>query len=331
MIMKTHFRKHRRAAHPRRSTSALLALVLSIFCFDSYSPSNHRVNAAAVVATPSKRAASVRTTAFRQAFFRGGVARSFGQAVLYPVDAMRTLAQTRDAKTLSDVGAKALVRGCFTTSSFALGMGALQFSIFSSLKEIVGTPIAATLGGTASCLVSVPQEGIKQNLVTGVYPSFRSAVRSIATTDGASGFYRAWRPTMLRNVPFVIFTFTAQDTIKNFVLQRQQNNKEVPEELSFQDNLLVGMTSALLAGIATNPIDVIKTRMMTQASSTAVPYKSALDCFATVLQKEGITTFFSGFQQRSVYICGLWGITFAINGKLNSTASKSQNKVPTKK
>jgi hypothetical protein len=42
----------------------------------------------------------------------GGCSRAFAQAVLYPVDALRTLAQTRDGRTLADVGTGALLKGC---------------------------------------------------------------------------------------------------------------------------------------------------------------------------------------------------------------------------
>ena len=43
---------------------------------------------------------------------------------MYPFDALRTLAQTRKgAKTLADLGAKTLVKGCATTSSFAFFVG----------------------------------------------------------------------------------------------------------------------------------------------------------------------------------------------------------------
>ncbi|KAL3931204.1 MAG: hypothetical protein SGBAC_011416 [Bacillariaceae sp.] len=258
-------------------------------------------------------------SSFRKAFIRGGMARSVGQAILYPVDALRTLAQTRDGKTLADVGANSLVRGCFTTSSFALAMGALQFSIFGALREKVGVPLAAACGATASCLVSVPQEVIKQNLVTGVYPSFRFAVKSIAAEKGIAGFYSAWRPTMLRNVPFVMITFTTQDAFKRFLLssKREQGNSSA-ESLSMAQNVATGMASALVAGTITNPIDVIKTRMMTQGASSAVQYSSALDCLATILKQEGgVLTLYKGFAQRSVYMCGLWGITFAINEQLN--------------
>ena len=122
-------------------------------------------------------------------------------------------------------------------------------------------------------------------------------------------------------------TFTTQDFIKQQILstrrrrklsQRTSNGVLVStEQLSIIENMAIGIASALVAGIITNPIDVVKTRMMTQASSSAIPYTSALDCVQSVLQKEGFGTFYAGFKQRSIYMCGLWGITFAINDKLN--------------
>ncbi|CAM9942250.1 unnamed protein product, partial [Heterosigma akashiwo] len=261
------------------------------------------------------------TGGIAQKVFTGGASRSLAQAILYPVDAMRTLAQTRDGKTLADLGTKALTKGCFTTSSFALFQGAIQFGIFGACRERVGPVVASALGAACSCLVSVPQEVIKQRLVTGVYTSFRDAVQTIYQTEGVQGFYSSWKPTMTRNVPFVITTFTTQDFLK-----RHRLKGETDTELSFVENIAIGMSSALVGGILTNPVDVVKTRMMTQAASTAIPYSSALDCFVTILRKEGPMTFYSGFKQRSIYMCGLWGITFALNGHFNKQANSEDEK-----
>eukprot|EP00957_Ditylum_brightwellii_P121361 9255223-Ditylum_brightwellii.AAC.1 len=59
----------------------------------------------------------------------------------------------------------ALVRGSATTSMFALGMGSLQFGIFGACKA-KGIPAlwASALSAAGSCIVSVPQEVIKQRL-----------------------------------------------------------------------------------------------------------------------------------------------------------------------
>ncbi len=190
-----------------------------------------------------------------QRLVSGGCSRGIAQAVLYPLDALRTLAQTRDGRTLADVGAKSLIRGCFTTSSFAVFIGSIQFAIFGATRNTCGPVISSALGAAGSCLVSVPQEVIKQRLVTGIYPSFRSAVSTIYKTEGIVGFYSAWRPTVARNVPFVIAAFTTMDFLKQMRLKQKQRNNESGGDVSLTvaENLFVGISSALIAGTLTHP------------------------------------------------------------------------------
>ncbi|KAL9191098.1 hypothetical protein ACHAXT_000804 [Thalassiosira profunda] len=248
----------------------------------------------------------------------GGASRALAQALLYPVDALRTLAQTRDGRTLADVGAKALLRGCAQTSSFALFTGAFQFGIFGVVNPKYGPLVASACGAAGSCLVSVPQEVLKQRLVTGVYSSFREAIRKVWQTEGLLGFYSGWRPTMSRNVPFVVTTFTSRDVIRSKMLQYKQRRGDEEAWLTPAENVGIGIASALIAGLVTQPIDVVKTRMMTQAASTAVPYTSALDCASSILRTEGWRKLYSGFKQRSIYMCGLWGITFGLEPLMTS-------------
>jgi len=232
-----------------------------------------------------------------QRLVAGGSSRAVAQLLLYPVDALRTLAQTRDHRTLADVGARALVRGCATTSSFAVFIGGIQFGIFGATRELCGPVLAAAAGAAGSCVVSVPQEVIKQRLVTGVYSSFRQAFTTIYQTEGVRGFYSAWRPTMARNIPFVVVTFTANDWMKQRLVKDRES-----KELSVGENLVVGISSALLGAFITHPADVVKTRMMTQAASAALPYTSSMDCVRTILKMEGVASFYAGFVQRSSYM-----------------------------
>lgn len=265
-------------------------------------------------------AASASALAITNKVIAGGVSRGLAQAVLYPVDALRTLAQTRDGRTLADVGMQALVKGCAQTSSFALFTGAFQFGIFGLVNPRYGPLVASACGAAGSCLVSVPQEVIKQRLITGVYSNFREAATTIWKTEGILGFYSAWKPTVSRNVPFVVTTFTCRDIMRRQLkMMKQKHFNANPDgrgmqvrEISTFENLGIGVMSALVAGLVTQPIDVIKTRMMTQAASKAVPYSSALDCAVTILKTEGWQKLYSGIGQRSIYMCGLWGITFAL-------------------
>jgi solute carrier family 25 S-adenosylmethionine transporter 26 len=194
-------------------------------------------------------------------------------------------------------------------------MGSIQFAVFGVCRSYnIPTIASSALGAAASCVVSVPQDVIKQRLITGVYTHFGEAVTTIFKTEGISGFYSAWRPTMARNVPFVMTTFTTMEFLK----RERLSKKEGSAELTLLENVAIGMSSAFVAGLLTQPFDVIKTRMMTQAASTAAPYKSALDCLRTILETEGPLTLYSGLKQRSMYMCLLWGMTFALNGQFES-------------
>lgn len=279
-----------------------------------------------------------RTLSIQQKLVAGGVSRAISQCVLYPVDALRTLAQTRDHRTLADVGAKSLFSGCVTTSSFALFIGSIQFGIFGATRDAFGPVIASALGAAGSCVVSVPQEVIKQRLVTKIYSGFRDACTTIYKTEGIRGFYSAWAPTMSRNVPFVVATFTANDYMKRKIVERKRlgegknwagdaGGADASNELTIAQNLILGISSAMVGAILTHPCDVVKTRMMTQAASAELPYKSAVDCVATMLKAEGLSSFYSGFAQRSMYMGPLWAMQFALNGRIcKSLEQRNANK-----
>lgn len=132
---------------------------------------------------------------------------------------------------------------------------------------------------------------------------------------------------MSRNVPFVVTTFTSRDVLRRRILKYKQRKKNGEQSASLgpAEDIGIGIASALIAGLVTQPIDVVKTRMMTQAASRAVPYSSALDCASTILRTEGWRKLYSGFGQRSVYMCGLWGITFGLEPMMTDYLSKRKS------
>ena len=263
-----------------------------------------------------------------QTLLAGGSARAMSQFVTYPMDALRTISQTRKgAKKLSELGTGVLVSGCFSTSMFAFPLGAVQFTVFGNVKKLltsvvggaasagsaVGTAVAmssAACASLASCAVGVPQEILKQRLVTNIYPDFRTAVTTIWKTEGLKGFYVGWGPTVARNLPYVVITFTTFNHWKS----QELKNREVTS-LDTRTALRFGMGAALIGCLATHPLDVIKTRMMTQAASNLVPYASAVDCVKDIIKTEGATSFLAGLPPRAAYIAPLWGAQFLLNEK----------------
>ena len=83
--------------------------------------------------------------------------------------------------------------------------------------------------------------------------------------------------------------------------------------LAFKDSLCIGVLSAMAASALTQPVDVVKTRMMTQAASTAAPYADAVDCVRTMARTEGLTAFYKGLPQRIAYAGPLWAMQLGLN------------------
>lgn len=134
------------------ATTTTTTLSTSSYCWNS--PSMETPTPTVTTATRT----TARPSIVLQYLIAGGISRALSQAILYPLDALRTLAQTRDQRSLVDVGSMALVRGCFQTSVFAIGIGSIQFAVIGIGRDYFGwnTLYSSALGAAASCLVSVP-------------------------------------------------------------------------------------------------------------------------------------------------------------------------------
>ena len=62
----------------------------------------------------------------------------------------------------------------------------------------------------------------------------------------------------------------------NYLKTKELENREA-EGLDTASSIKFGMCSSVLGCIATQPIDVVKTRMMTQAASNLTPYTNPLN------------------------------------------------------
>ena len=72
---------------------------------------------------------------------------------------------------------------------------------------------------------------------------------------------------------------------------------------------------AQVGALATQPIDVVKTRLMTQAAVAGKePYKGVVDCVSTMLRNEGPLVFLAGIKPRMLYMGPLWAMQFGLNG-----------------
>lgn len=174
------------------------------------------------------------------------------------------------------------------------------------------TLIAGVAGGATSTLGLHPLDVVKIRLQVSethsgkereVYTNMRDAFKKIWRAKGISGFYQGVSPNLVGATASWGLYFFFYNTIKTSALSAQTAPLSLSQNLSF----------AALSGVATltltNPIWVVKTRMVLQANKPSTRrglhgnYKGLSDGLYKLAKTEGLQGLYSG------YIPGLFGVS----------------------
>uniref|UniRef100_A0A061SHI5 Solute carrier family 25 (Mitochondrial S-adenosylmethionine transporter), member 26 n=1 Tax=Tetraselmis sp. GSL018 TaxID=582737 RepID=A0A061SHI5_9CHLO len=247
----------------------------------------------------------------------GATAGSSVEAALYPIDTIKTRLQAMR----QGGGIRALISGTTFSSLYAGVWGnlagvipatAIFMAVYEPLKrataewapEKKGTlaPLVAGAGaGIAASIVRVPTEVVKQRMQIGQYSSAVNAIGSIMRTEGIRGMYAGYGSFLLRDLPFDAIEFLAYEQLK------EGYSAMVKREVTSPEVSVIGAGAGAVTGLVTTPLDVMKTRLMTQG--TQREYKNLVDCATKILQQEGPSAFLKGWQPRVVWI-GIGGSVF---------------------
>jgi solute carrier family 25 (adenine nucleotide translocator) protein 4/5/6/31 len=105
-------------------------------------------------------------------------------------------------------------------------------------------------------------------------------------SDGISGLYRGFGPSVLGIVVYRGLYFGMYDSIKPVLLTGNL-------EGNFLASFLLGWCVTTGAGIASYPLDTVRRRMM-MTSGEAVKYRSSAHAFSEIVKKEGVKSLFKG-------------------------------------
>ena len=180
-------------------------------------------------------------------------------------------------------GTKAYLGDDSALKNFAAGMnGQLLASIAYVPRDIVVERCAID-GQVAS--------------TTGSASSSFAALRTVFATEGWYGFYRAFLPHQMVWIPFngLFFSFLGM------ISDAEKNNGF--EKPSYALNVINTFLAAGLASLATNPIDVVKTRLQVAGANPELfGYSGPLDCAVKLLRSEGPLALFAGCTGRFMYL-----------------------------
>ncbi|KAL8595989.1 hypothetical protein ACOMHN_018301 [Nucella lapillus] len=282
-------------------------------------------------------------------FVYGGLASITAECGTFPIDTTKTRLQIQGQKIdarftdlkyrgmshaflriLREEGAVALYSGISPALLRQATYGTLKIGVYHTLKRtFVSNPKDETLAvnvlcgitaGVVSSSIANPTDVLKVRMqATGSQTHCDNMLCSfvkIYKTEGVAGLWRGVGPTAQRAAVVAGVELPAYDLCKKHIIRSGFLGDT--KETHFLSSFLAGLAGA----IASNPIDVVKTRMMSQkklkvspvgaaASSGAVQviYSSSMDCLLQTVKTEGVMALYKGFIPNWLRL-GPWNIIF---------------------
>eukprot|EP00271_Cylindrocystis_brebissonii_P008947 TRINITY_DN23505_c0_g1_i1.p1 TRINITY_DN23505_c0_g1~~TRINITY_DN23505_c0_g1_i1.p1 ORF type:complete len:402 (-),score=65.13 TRINITY_DN23505_c0_g1_i1:656-1861(-) len=233
------------------------------------------------------------------------------ETALYPIDTIKTRLQAAVAGTPIDFS-KQLYKGVGGNLLGVLPASAIFVGVYEPAKQrlmqmlpenlsVAAHLSAGALGGLAASLVRVPTEVVKSRMQLGHFASPFVAVQSILAKEGARNLYAGYSAFLLRDLPFDALQFAIYEQLKI------AGKSSMKRDLSDPEMALAGAFAGSLTGAITTPLDVIKTRLMTQGSTGR--YLGVIDCVRKTIAEEGMSAMCKGMGPRVIWI-GIGGSIF---------------------
>ncbi|CAB4017079.1 kidney mitochondrial carrier 1-like [Paramuricea clavata] len=201
--------------------------------------------------------------------------------------------------------------------------GTIKIGMYHGMKRIiVKNPkdekfyyniICGVVAGAVAAALCNPTDLLKVRMQAqsqGVAPSqgIFSSFAAIFREEGFSGLYRGVVPNAQRAAVIAGVELAIYDWCKKKILDNDLMEDNV------YTHFLSSFTAGFAGAVASNPIDVVKTRLMNQRKlkhneGGSQIYKSSLDCILTTLRTEGFFALYRGFIPNFVRLCP-WNIVF---------------------
>eukprot|EP00986_Skeletonema_menzelii_P009519 scaffold4349_cov150-Skeletonema_menzelii.AAC.5 len=228
---------------------------------------------------------------------------------MYPVDTIKTRMQMKQGDAFRLSG---LYKGCAGSLIGQVPYGVLTFGSYEIYKQALLNKfpntkpaliyaLSAILGDVTGSGWLCPSEVMKQQLQAGLYPSMSEAIKGIWSKSGIAGFYQGFTGGLARDVPFRVAQLTTFEMTKSLYLKAKKGRTgDDTVALSAVEAAVCGAAAGSFSAAITNPLDRIKTLMMTD--TTNAYGGSVVACASKILKDEGIGGLFAGVAPRVGYI-----------------------------
>jgi solute carrier family 25 oxoglutarate transporter 11 len=124
------------------------------------------------------------------------------------------------------------------------------------------------------------------------YKSVIDAISRMSKQEGIASLWRGSGLTVNRAMIVTASQLASYDQVKEMILERGLLSDGIGTHVA------ASFAAGFVAAVASNPIDVIKTRVMSmkmEAAGAAPPYSGALDCAMKTVRAEGPMALYKGF------------------------------------
>ena len=123
------------------------------------------------------------------------------------------------------------------------------------------------------------------------YKSVFDALSQMCKNEGVTSLWRGSSLTVNRAMIVTASQLASYDQIKEMILEKGVMNDGIGTHVT------ASFAAGFVAAVASNPIDVIKTRVMNMKVEAGgeMPYKGALDCAMKTVRAEGALALYKGF------------------------------------
>lgn len=198
----------------------------------------------------------------------------------------RTSAWQAGMELMATQGPLRLWRGASTMLAACVPAHAAYFTVYETGKRKLGAdaeghhPVAAGATGVLATLlhdaIMTPMDVCKQRLQLGYYSGLRDCLSTVLRTEGVGALYVSYPTTLVMNMPYAAVMMATNESLKKVLNPSGGHN--LPAFLA------AGAGAGAAAAALTTPLDVVKTKLQTQALTTAdvcgrsVPQSLALEC-----------------------------------------------------
>ncbi len=136
------------------------------------------------------------------------------------------------------------------------------------------------------------------------YAGVMDAYRTIVRAEGVAGLWTGLGPAIARNSVINATELASYEQCKEALLARGAAD-------GLPVHVAAGVGAGAMATLIGNPVDVVKTRVMSSGTPGAQVYAGALDCLVRTARQEGLGAFYQGVAPQFFRLTG-WSVVMFV-------------------